>query len=211
MKRLRFHIATLLAIVVAVGVALAALREADDLWTGATFSLSVAMLLISVLLAVHRTARCRAFWLGFALFGWAYLALAVIPATESRLITTHLLTYIDSKLPARPIVITGQTWGSGDTVITGQGWSQSSGPQLPLTTSPVQGYVGIPNGQAISFASFGAGSGTSENFVRIGHTILALLSAWLGGVISRHLHTRRRDLIPTSASLPVPASNDQSA
>ena len=55
--------------------------------------------MISVLLAIHRTEKRRAFWLGFALFGAAYLGLSLVPSIESRLITTKALAYIDSKVP----------------------------------------------------------------------------------------------------------------
>ena len=57
------------------------------------------VLLVSILLAVHRTEKRRAFWLGFALFGAAYLGLSLVPPIESRLITTKALAFIDSKVP----------------------------------------------------------------------------------------------------------------
>jgi hypothetical protein len=53
-----------------------------------------------------------------------------------------------------------------------------------------------------------AGSGgTSENFLRIGHSLIALLLAWLGGHVSRWLygysqHTQSRDpIVPSHAEL----------
>ena len=39
--------------------------------------------------------------MGFALFGWAYLGLSLVPSIESRLITTKALAYLDSKVPGR--------------------------------------------------------------------------------------------------------------
>jgi hypothetical protein len=33
-------------------------------------------------------------------------------------------------------------------------------------------------------------SGTTEYFVRIGHSLLALIAAFLGGLLSRYLHAR---------------------
>jgi hypothetical protein len=41
----------------------------------------------------------RAFWIRFALFGWGYLALSLVPSIESRLSTTKALAYIDCKVP----------------------------------------------------------------------------------------------------------------
>src|SRR5262249_26275170 len=82
-----------------LGVSLAALRESNEIWDSGVFTLTLVILLTSVLLAIHRTEQRRAFWLGFALFGAAYLGLTLVPPIESRLITTKALAYIDSKVP----------------------------------------------------------------------------------------------------------------
>ena len=73
MRRFRFHIGTLLILVLILGVGFAALRESDETWDSSIFSLTLGMLSVSILLAIHRTERRRAFWLGFALFGWTYV------------------------------------------------------------------------------------------------------------------------------------------
>lgn len=73
MRRIRFTIANLLVVVLFVAVGFAALRESSDLCDIGLFSLTLGVLLISILLAVHRTESRRAFWLGFAIFGSAYL------------------------------------------------------------------------------------------------------------------------------------------
>ena len=91
MRRFRFHIGTLVILVLLVGVGFAALRESDETWDSSIFSLTLGMLLISILLAIHRTENRRAFWLGFALFGSAYLGFFLVPSIESRLITTKAL------------------------------------------------------------------------------------------------------------------------
>jgi hypothetical protein len=103
MRRFRFHLGTLVILVLFSGVGLAALRESDDTWDSGIFTLTLGVLLISILLAIHRVEKRRAFWMGFALFGSAYLALSLLPPIESRLITTKGLAYIDSKVPGRPV------------------------------------------------------------------------------------------------------------
>src|SRR5690348_358666 len=105
MSRIRFTIASLLVVVLLVAVGFAALREASDPWDSGVFTLALAILLVSILLAVHRTESRRAFWLGFALFGWGYLALSLIPSIESRLLTTKALAYLDSKVPGRSVEV----------------------------------------------------------------------------------------------------------
>src|SRR5271157_2220571 len=103
MKHIRFSIASLLLVVLFVAVGFAALRESNETWTSGVFTLTLAALLISILLAVHRTESRRAFWIGFALFGWTYLGLSLVPSIESGLMTTKALAYPDSKVPGRPV------------------------------------------------------------------------------------------------------------
>ena len=55
------------------GVYFAALRSATEIWTGLIAFITLAVLLSGVLAAVYSRGRERAFWLGFALFGWAYI------------------------------------------------------------------------------------------------------------------------------------------
>jgi len=88
MKSIRFTIGSLLAVVLFVAIGFAALRESSDLWESGLFSLTLGVLLISILLAVHRHESERAFWLGFALFGSVYLGLSLVPPFESRLCRT---------------------------------------------------------------------------------------------------------------------------
>ncbi len=104
MHRFRFNIASLLGIILVFGVGFAALRESSDLWESGVFTLTFAALLISILFAVHRTESRRAFWIGYALFGWTYPGLSLVPSIESRLITTKALAYLDSKVRGRSLV-----------------------------------------------------------------------------------------------------------
>jgi hypothetical protein len=80
MRSLRFSIAALMATVLYVAVGLASFREAGDLRYGrllgsAFFTLTVALLGTATLMTVARRDRSRMRWLGFAVFGWAYLQL----------------------------------------------------------------------------------------------------------------------------------------
>jgi hypothetical protein len=180
MKRIRFNIASLLGVILILGVGFAALREASDLWESGIFTLTLAALLISILLAVHRAGKRRAFWLGFAVFGWFYLGLSLVPSIESRLITTKTLTFLDSKVPVRSFQVRGIAFSpDGKRIATaGQGqvrlWDAATG-------TPVSGW-----------------SGATEHFVRIGHSLLALLAGWLGGRLSCRLcRSSRHAEVPT--------------
>ena len=94
MSHLRCNIAGFLGAILFVAVGLAALREADQLWDSWLFSLTLGLLLLAVLLAARRTGDRRAFWIGFALFGWGYLGLSLIPSTRPKLITSKILSYL---------------------------------------------------------------------------------------------------------------------
>jgi hypothetical protein len=184
MARFRFTIGGLLAVVVFVAVAIAALRAADDLWASSLFSLTVGALLVATLLAVHRTAEKRAFWLGFALFGWTYLAACLIAPIEPLLLTTKALAYLDSKVPKRIALDEVRLGGVADRPIV-----------VRSETIMLGGHVSAHSGRntvSVWDAATGkliSGPGvTSENLMRIGHMLLALLIALLGGRLSRTLH-----------------------
>jgi len=184
MRRLRFNIAGLLGIILILGVDLGALRESDDLWESGIFSLTLGILLTSILLAVHRTESRRAFWIGFALFRWTYLGLSLASSIESRLITTKALAYLDSKVPGRSLAFTARLSGKGSVAPGNQTQNLAltiDGNQLATSN---KGVVGLwdETGKLL-----GGWIGTTENFVRIGLTLFALLAGWFGGQLSRRI------------------------
>jgi hypothetical protein len=76
----RFSLAGALWFVAFVALGFAAVRNASDLWVGATFLATLGLLCASVLGAVLERSRGGVWWLGFALFGWAYFIAGQIPA-----------------------------------------------------------------------------------------------------------------------------------
>jgi hypothetical protein len=196
MPKLRFKIAWLLVLILFFGVGFAALRESSDLGETGLFSATTGILLGSVLLAAHRREPERAFWLGFALFGSSYLGLTLVPSIRPRLITTKLLAYVDSEMQVRGTSLV-------NAVPYSDSWSQTG--QIRSAVFGLGGQRRLANGQGqewIVDASTGqlvvSFRGSSANFIRIGHSLLALLVAWLGGLISRCLRRgSRRSQVPT--------------
>jgi hypothetical protein len=246
MRGFRFNVVSILGAIVFVGFGFAALRQADDLWNSSLFSLTIGLLLAAVLLAIYRTEARRAFWIGFALFGWGYLSVSLIRLTGSRLITTKALVLLNqshilfdrayvmhatlnldrmraynasvddirkaltpsgmisspgrlnrSSELAKPVLTSSE---SGDIVLSVRSRynkpeqygniilrANSEGEILRLKDI-AQVWLSSP------FYNGGAGAGTTENFVGIGHSLFALLVGWLGGVLSRRLGSvsRRR-------------------
>jgi hypothetical protein len=80
---LRFTIRQLLLATVLIAVAIAALLNASGWWAAALSSSVLLILCAAVLLAVFRDGRRRAFWIGFSVFGWAYVALLTVGPTLS--------------------------------------------------------------------------------------------------------------------------------
>ncbi len=75
MRRFRFSIAGLMGIVLIAAVGLAGLRNASALWAGTLLMLTCATLALAVVGAIYCRGPRQAWWLGFAIFGWGYLAL----------------------------------------------------------------------------------------------------------------------------------------
>jgi hypothetical protein len=198
MRHVRFNVASLLGVILVIGVSFAALRESTELWESGVFTLTLAALLISSLLAVHRAGKRPAFWLGFAVFGWFYLALTVVPSIESKLITTQACGYLDSKVPRRAPKVFAYLLSD----IPSRAPSTKA-PNLALTGVGTQ-FVTSNQGQLRLWDTttgklLGGWSGTTENFVRIGHSLFALLAGWLGGQLSCRFYRSSRLAVQSMA------------
>ena len=79
MKRLQISIAALILVIVVFAFVLTALRTASDLWYGDLYTFSAAILLTSVVASRFRRGNERAFWFGFAVFGWGFFLLGSGP------------------------------------------------------------------------------------------------------------------------------------
>src|SRR4051794_18630455 len=201
MNRMRFSIATLLAWVALLGVGIAALRGGSPLWGNALFSLAIGTLTVAVLAAVYRRGRRRAFWVGFASCGWAYLLLALGPGNESLagpfLVTTAVLDLLYPKVvpplpaatPANPATAPAPSAMArpvrGRMLVLKTGGF--GGPVIPVTprsrwevwteTSRQTGFRRTIGGVSLSIP---------EPFRRIGHSLFCLLGALTGGILTRY-------------------------
>ena len=79
-----------------------ALLQGRGPWANGLFLVTVFLLGVSVLGILHRRQARRAFWQGFALFGWGYLTMAFVPwaphPTGLELPTSQLLAAIHAKV-----------------------------------------------------------------------------------------------------------------
>ena len=79
MKRLQVPILAIVLVVAACAMAFTALRTASKLWYGALYTFTAFLLLTAVLAARLRRGYERAFWFGFAVFGWGFFLLGYRP------------------------------------------------------------------------------------------------------------------------------------
>jgi hypothetical protein len=127
MSRLRFPIAGLMLIVLFVAVALAALRSTSELGASALFTLTLALLSTSVLMAIAYRGRTRITWAGFAIFGLTYLVGPWLNKDEigpPPLLGTELLRKL------QPYVFSGA--GAGGRFVLNIGKTSNGLPPLPI-------------------------------------------------------------------------------
>jgi hypothetical protein len=174
----RFSIAGLMGLVVVVAVGAAALRFASELWASVLLMLTLGVLGAAVLACHERTEKNRAWWRGFALFGWGYVLLAMGPwaseAISPHLPTTMGLDALYAKMHPAPdagSIYSIVGLGSGDWVthLDSSGTTVISLGTLPRNVTP-RAWLG---------------NSTPESFRRVGHCLWALLVAGVGGIIGR--------------------------
>jgi hypothetical protein len=205
MQRFRFSIARLLGVVFCVAIAVPALRPATDAWESSVFGVTLLTLLIALLLCIHRTDQQRAYWAGFALFGWAYLGASLIPAVEGRLPTTKGFALLGSGWTGTisqglaladldndgtvDLFVNNGTGPGGVYLNNGSGTFRNAAtiPAAPVRAQQVPNAVSLGN----SFRTYWrliVATGSIENVIRTMHSLSALLFACAGGLLSKALY-----------------------
>jgi hypothetical protein len=95
---LRFTLRQFLIGIAGIALACVALRSASTWWVSAMLGLAFFAMTAALLLVVYRRDAQRAFWIGFAAFGWVYLLLLILgwsiekntPVKTSSLFTDRL-------------------------------------------------------------------------------------------------------------------------
>jgi len=198
MKLPRFSLRALFIAVGLFGLGLVVLINASDLWASAVFTVTLCVLFIGVVGSIL-SGPARAYWIGFTVFGWGYLWIAHWPTNDQfipgnilprwrlqthsgGLLTTHVLEYgYKNLLPLireRPSVApTYHEPGSG----------------------PMSRYFDFGGGYAEARSSSVDESNGSypyiHNFMRVGHSLWAMLFAFVGAWIGGRFHptTSRAD------------------
>ena len=167
MRSVRFSIAGLMGVVLITAIGLAALRSPSHTWAGVLLLATLAALCIAVIGAFCRTGAERGGWIGFAVFGWAYLGAAFDPYEFwPKLPTQSLLEWLAPRVggPTGPFADFGGVGGAGG---------------MGSVMRNVGGFGGGFGGTAAVIVP--------EPFFQIGHCLFALLAASLGALLGNRL------------------------
>ena len=192
----------------AIAVGLVALRSASTIWVAAMLDLSLFVLAASVLLVVFRRGPLRAYWIGFATFGWLYMLLLVtswrfedpnanynIPIRSHNLITQQLSSVTYHWLYDEAF----EKYNASQSMSSGGGDGSYGGSMM----GGMEGGYGMSGGMLGGGMPMGPGMasagppppplpppGPNEgDFVNVAHSLWTLLLAALGGCLGYWLYT----------------------
>jgi hypothetical protein len=199
MKRLT--ILSLMGLVLALAVAIAALRNADDYWAGAMILATPLLFCVAAIGALCGEDRSRDRRLGFAILGGGYFALAFLGLSDqnlSRLPTVRLLAYVHQRV-SPPQTFTFTVTGGSSAAPASPGTiilaSTRPGPlNLVTTTTTTSAPTPDPASTAVTsnrWKSLLPGAANYEAFSIVGHCLFALLAGSLGAMIARWFRRRR--------------------
>jgi hypothetical protein len=202
MTRDRLSIAGLLALVALAATGLAALRSASDLWAAAMFTATLGALGAATIVAMQGRGPRRTRAAGFALAGWGYLLLSMGPWCQSavapHLLTTRLLDELRLRSRAVPrvghkvrAVMSGELRPAavvevkdGRFKLHYDGWSTYHDEWVALDRlyDPASEALAAPAAPTVAGRP---GVNGYENFMRTGHSLLALTLALAGAAVAR--------------------------
>ena len=161
LRRFRVNLLGLMGGVLACGVASYWLTHPTFHAASLAFTTAITVLLFASVAAIY--GRHRTFWVGFLIFGWAYLALAFAPG---------------SRTDVRPYLITSHLLGDLANLFG-----------LP-EKQPTRNFavVQVPMDSGLDYF-FGSVHG--EWFQRVGHSLAALAHGMVGGVLAVVMASRR--------------------
>ena len=196
MAYLRIRVAGLIGLVAATGVGMAACTSPTAELTAGLFTAAGASLVFSILAVVYRSREHRAFWAGFALFGWAYIVSCYGPVVGSAVRPRLLTTYLIDRLY---VLMNPRLQETFQSVVAGAEGSARSQWHIrfdqeddPNADSVVLTAVGKRR-TTESYLSFylPVGSDNLVWFRRSGQAVITLWVALCGGIAGRYLYATR--------------------
>jgi hypothetical protein len=179
----RISLATLIGIVAVLALGLAGMLSASRLWLMLASTAMLAILLTAILAAWLFSGIDRAFWVGFALFGWIYLIMVNWDWVGGQIgyeLTVGFSEAAEWVLPEvkGPAIVFGAPTPPPVPATSAAPFPQAV-PAPPAFVNPVN-YMELARQRQIKIG----------NFVQIGRIFGALVFAVLGGWIGRALAER---------------------
>ncbi len=185
--RPRISIAALMGFVGIFGVGLAAFRYPSKLWGSFLISITVGALVVGTLGALFHRGLPQKFWAGYAICGWFYLLVHFGPWFREEmapfLFTTACLDLIYPHVAAveQTTAMADPTSGAVYGLAGGFGGGASTAPASTIW----EHWTGIDGADSGFRLVNDFGVTRSTPFELIGHSLLALLFAYLGGLTAR--------------------------
>jgi len=190
MKQPVMSLAALMGTVALMGLGAASLRNASPLWASSLFSVAIALVTTSTVLAMVRPRSARGFWVGSAVFGGVYLAATFGPwpgragVTAPPLVSRVLLDLSAEHVHSTDERIMVDAADEGEELAPpGLALESRPGKYMILGTQgngqrgkvPVMKMPGNrPNGELIV---------DGQQYRRVGHALIALVAYGLGGLL----------------------------
>lgn len=150
-----------------LAVGFAALRSGSEMWARGLLMSALVILAFSLIGVVYRDGVRRAWWFGFALFGWGYMALTVSPWLDDE---------VGAKLPTHRVLLDVFQESMRRRVLSSDPAALPGAPMGPGRVS-VSSSATVSNGLAIARTPGGI-----AEFLLIGNCLFALLGAFCGGM-----------------------------
>lgn len=192
---LRYSLGSLFLVLLYLSVGCAALVNSSGVWPQAAVTLTIAILVLFSLAAVFWDQRRRVFAIGFSATGWLYFLLVFSSVTNVRpyLLTESATNWLFTAIHGDQAGPHGVAW---ETVVSTGGPARVQRvvyaapvrvpPPLPPTgyaNSPAPGYApAVARAIPVDYYSFGS----------IGHSLWAVIAAFIGGVTAQALYARSR-------------------
>lgn len=176
----KFSLRALLVLVAVVAIGCFALITANELWLTLVFSLVVGLLLFALVAAVAFDGNNRAFWLSFALVGWAFFWIAEFSPHASPLVTTKLTILLHDLVRS-----TENAPAQEPTIAIAQPYATPVQPYNPPQIAGQPGTLFVAPTPITVKPDF-------NKFLPIANCLWTVLLAFGGGLLGRYLYARRR-------------------
>lgn len=181
----RFTLGRSMTLLALLCVVMAIVSRALKRWgPGEITTLAVIILVATNILAWFQSARWQVFWVGFGLFGWAYLSISLGTSAAEYLPTTALIDGLHD-----------QWYGTRDAF-----------------SDQWVGNPSVPAFYAEDFEASPAGAAHRHSFMTAGHSLICLFFSLLGGIGARLLFPAKGsdpEPPPPDGSLLKPAWRDK--